>query len=93
MQRVSFSSTGESARAGAATRTVAAAWAGLTSLALICGLVLTAGCLSCAGTAGQDHPALPEFPTRDPQLWINSSPLSISDLKGQVVLIDVWTYG
>jgi len=35
----------------------------------------------------------PEFPTRDPALWINSPPLSMSDLRGRMVLIDVWTYG
>jgi hypothetical protein len=37
--------------------------------------------------------AAPEFPSRDPQPWINSPPLSISGLRGQVALIDVWTYG
>jgi len=35
----------------------------------------------------------PDFPTRDPALWINSPPLSMADLRGRVVLIDVWTYG
>jgi hypothetical protein len=35
----------------------------------------------------------PEFPTADPGLWINSSPLSMSDLRGLVVVLDVWTYG
>src|SRR5262249_24558555 len=25
--------------------------------------------------------------------WFNSAPLSISDLRGQVVLVDFWTYG
>lgn len=35
----------------------------------------------------------PDFPSRDPRMWINSAPLSASDLRGQVVLIDVWTYG
>jgi hypothetical protein len=35
----------------------------------------------------------PEFPTRDPALWINSAPLSMSGLRGRVVLIDVWTFG
>ena len=34
-----------------------------------------------------------DFPTRDPNLWINSSPLSLAELRGKVVLIDVWTYG
>jgi hypothetical protein len=73
--------------------TGAGAWTLLTRLALTCGLAFTAGCLSSAGSAEQGHQAIPDFPTRDPRLWINSSPLSISDLKGRVVLLDVWTYG
>jgi hypothetical protein len=66
---------------------------GLPLLALLCGLLFTAACLSSAGSAEPRDQAAPDFPTRDPQLWINSPPLSISDLRGQVVLIDVWTYG
>jgi hypothetical protein len=87
MQRVTPSGTGLSAWAGAAAR------AGLTCLALISGFALPAGCLSSAGSAEPGHQAAPDFPTRDPQLWINSSPLSMSGLRGQVILIDVWTYG
>jgi hypothetical protein len=62
-------------------------------LALICGLTLSCGGLPSAGFAEPGDRMLPDFPTRDPQLWINSSPLSSSGLRGQVVLIDVWTYG
>lgn len=25
--------------------------------------------------------------------WINSTPLTIADLKGRVVLVEFWTYG
>ena len=25
--------------------------------------------------------------------WLNSKPLTISDLKGRVVLVEFWTYG
>jgi hypothetical protein len=33
----------------------------------------------------------PEFP---PDLeWFNSRPLSLADLRGQLVLLDFWTYG
>jgi len=39
-----------------------------------------------------DLPA-PEFPTSDPGFWINSPPLKMADLRGQVVLLDVWTFG
>jgi len=75
---------------------------GMAILALICALTLSAGCLSSAGSdagssdAGSSGPhghAAPDFPTSDPELWINSPPLSMSGLRGQVVLIDVWTFG
>jgi thiol-disulfide isomerase/thioredoxin len=36
---------------------------------------------------------LPEFTQQESQRWINSSPLSVKDLSGKVVLIDIWTYG
>jgi hypothetical protein len=34
---------------------------------------------------------LPEFGDASPGAWINSPPLRRADLKGQVVLIEVWT--
>jgi len=67
--------------------------AGIPVLALICCMALTDGCLYSAGSVEPRDQAAPEFPTRDPGMWINSAPLSISGLRGQVVLIDVWTYG
>jgi thiol-disulfide isomerase/thioredoxin len=36
---------------------------------------------------------LPEFTHQDPAGWFNSGPLSVADLRGRVVLVDVWTYG
>ena len=36
---------------------------------------------------------MPEFTQVDPAAWINSPPLSVADLRGKVVLIDVWTFG
>jgi thiol-disulfide isomerase/thioredoxin len=36
---------------------------------------------------------MPEFTQVDEAAWINTKPLSASDLRGKVVLIDVWTYG
>ena len=35
----------------------------------------------------------PEFTHANNQDWINSTPLSIKDLEGKVVLIDFWTFG
>ena len=34
----------------------------------------------------------PEFTERAPTSWINSKPLNVKDLRGQVVLLDFWTF-
>jgi len=34
---------------------------------------------------------MPEFPEAAPEAWINTAPLRRADLKGQVVLIEIWT--
>ncbi len=34
---------------------------------------------------------LPEFTGKTADLWINSKPLSLADVKGNVLLIEVWT--
>lgn len=44
-------------------------------------------------SADQQTDALPEFTEKSAEAWINSSPLSVSDLQGSVVMLDVWTYG
>jgi hypothetical protein len=33
---------------------------------------------------------MPDFPEAGPEFWINSKPLALQDLRGQVVLIEVW---
>jgi len=38
-------------------------------------------------------PTAPEFTHSGEQDWINSPPLTLESLEGQVVLIDFWTYG
>ena len=35
----------------------------------------------------------PEFPREDGGGWINSPPLRMRDLRGKVVVLDVWTFG
>lgn len=44
-----------------------------------------------AKTFEQPQPA-PQFTQSHPNDWINSAPLKIEDLRGKVVLLDVWTY-
>ena len=61
----------------------------ISSLALI--LMLGFGSFSQAKTYA-DKPPLPEFGNQNPQHWFNSSPLKKADLKGKVVLIDIWTF-
>lgn len=36
---------------------------------------------------------MPEFGETSPDRWLNSKPLRVADLKGTVVLLDVWTFG
>ncbi|MDP3857504.1 MAG: redoxin domain-containing protein [Stagnimonas sp.] len=58
------------------------------------GLLALAVLLSaCSGPAqsAQATPA-PEFPARSAEQWINSAPLTLASLKGQVVLLDFWTF-
>ena len=37
-----------------------------------------------------DGPVAPELTN---QMWLNSEPLGAADLRGNVVLIDFWTFG
>ena len=66
---------------------------------LIVAILALVACHDASGASpvGLEHatterPA-PEFPTRDPGQWINSPPISMEDLRGQVVLLEIWTYG
>ena len=34
---------------------------------------------------------LPEFTSQSENDWINTKPLTLMDLKGKVVLIEIWT--
>ncbi len=45
----------------------------------------------CAAAA--ELPIAPPFPATEPAAWINSPPLSLKALRGQVVLIEFWTFG
>jgi hypothetical protein len=54
--------------------------------ALLLGAVLALG----AGRPHKDD--APPFPTQDPKRWIGD-PVSLRDLRGRVVLLEVWTFG
>ena len=64
-------------------------------------VALVTGWLSLSAPAFAANPILPsaqgfpapEFTQRAADDWLNSPPLSMGDLRGQVVLLDVWTYG
>jgi thiol-disulfide isomerase/thioredoxin len=44
-------------------------------------------------STGETAPAgAPVFTHADASAWINSEPLELSDFKGRVLLIDVWTF-
>jgi glutathione peroxidase-family protein len=62
------------------------------SLIIVIGLVFL---ISAVANAKKTNPPaqMPEFTQVDPAAWINSKPLSVKDLRGKVILIDVWTYG
>ena len=47
----------------------------------------------CSQVLAFEPRPLPEFTGTDPGHWINSAPLRGADLRGQVLLIDVWTFG
>lgn len=38
-------------------------------------------------------PPAPEFTQRQAADWLNAPPLRMADLRGKVVLLDVWTFG
>ncbi|MCZ6803668.1 MAG: redoxin domain-containing protein [Proteobacteria bacterium] len=46
---------------------------------------------SIAGTLSEPFPAA-ELHHNQAKDWINSKPLSLDDLKGNVVLLDFWTF-
>jgi hypothetical protein len=39
------------------------------------------------------HPPRGAAPELHNQVWLNSEPLRLADLRGKVVLLDMWTFG
>ncbi len=56
-------------------------------------LAMLALSLAPAGTSAAPGAAMPEFSDRSPQAWINSQPLTRADLKGKVVLLEIYASG
>ena len=54
-------------------------------------LAVLAACLATAASAASAARA-PEFTHRQAADWINSEPLTLENLRGQVVLVEFWTY-
>ena len=57
-------------------------------------MTLLAGAESWAApgmTGGSAGGAMPEFTATSKELWVNSKPLKRADLKGKVLLLEVWT--
>jgi hypothetical protein len=69
-------------------------WAVLAGLTLLTtGLFWTSPYFAppVRGMSPGNGAAMPEFTSTSPDLWVNSKPLKRADLKGKVVLLEVWT--
>jgi len=64
----------------------------IASLGVLGLLALGAASPAAADRAATERTA-PEFPRADPAGWINSEPLTMRALRGQVVVLDIWTFG
>ena len=49
--------------------------------------ILTAACAQAV-----DQRPLPNFTNDTPDHWFNSEPLSVQELRGRVLLVDIWTF-
>ena len=65
----------------------------LTALIVLATAAIIADDLFGAPRAKALNAKAPEFTHTAPGEWINSPPLTLSDLRGNVVLLDFWTFG
>jgi thiol-disulfide isomerase/thioredoxin len=56
-------------------------------------LILLLALLAVACAQAVEQKPLPPFTSSNGADWFNSPPLQVEDLRGRVLLIDVWTYG
>ncbi len=61
-------------------------------LALIAALIVVVLVVAEPRAVAGGFPTAPEFPTQSRKHWVGT-PLSLRDLRGRVVLLDVWTFG
>ena len=61
-------------------------------VALFAGIWIWLQPSAAASFDASNAPPAPEFTHRSTSEWINSPPLTMAGLQGQVVLIDVWTF-
>ena len=54
--------------------------------------ILLLSILSTACAEAVEPRPLPEFTTSSPTYWFNSDPLQVQQLRGKVILVDVWTF-
>jgi hypothetical protein len=59
---------------------------------LIAAVMLAAAAAGWGGT-GRGAPRSPLAPELRAERWINSSPLTLSQLRGKVVAVEFWTFG
>lgn len=59
----------------------------ITALAL-----LACACVQAVDQSSEQRP-LPAFSQTSAEAWLNSPPLTVDELRGKVLLIDVWTFG
>lgn len=56
-------------------------------------LLLSLSLLLAACAQAVEPRPLPAFTQAEPAAWLNSAPLRVEDLRGRVLLVDVWTFG
>ena len=56
-------------------------------------VILLSVSLSPIAKAAKQAFSLPQFSQITADQWINTTPLRVEELRGQVILVDVWTFG
>jgi hypothetical protein len=47
----------------------------------------------CGALGATDVRPAPDFPHQQAADWLNSAPLTMQELRGKVLVLDVWTFG